>query len=136
MKVYGNVNLSEGSELKNLTVAKGTTFPESPNSGEIFFHNTFGLTFHDGLKWNSVSTDIHVLNDTFTIEYVSGKVDKIVPSSGFKPRSTQLYVSGARMMLGTDYQEIDNYIKLNFQLSQAEIETGSNIVLDFIKANI
>lgn len=36
MKVYGNVTLSEGSDLKNLTIDHGSSFPANGNVGELF----------------------------------------------------------------------------------------------------
>ena len=136
MKVYGNVNLSEGSEFNNLTVARGPAFPSSPNAGEIFYHDVLGLTFHDGVKWNAISTDVHVFNDSFTTQLSGDVIIKIIPSVNFKPSSTQLYIGGVRQKLGIDYQEHDGYLQLNYELTATEIETGVNVVLDFVKSNI
>ena len=136
MKVYGNVNLSEGSEFKNLTVARGPAFPSSPNSGEIFYHDVLGLTFHGGTKWNAISTDVHVFNDSYSTETSGSIIVKIIPSVNFKTSSTQLYIGGVRQKLGVDYQEKDGYLQLNYELSVGEVASGINIVLDFIKSNI
>jgi hypothetical protein len=36
MKFHG-IQLQEGSSVKNMTVDSGTTFPDEPNNGELFF---------------------------------------------------------------------------------------------------
>ncbi len=137
MKVYGSVTLSEGSDLNNLTVAHGSAFPANPNVGELFYHDSFGFVYHDGIKWNPLSTDIHVFNDSFSLNLDQNDfVAEIHTSTPYKSGSTQLYVSGIRQKLGIDYNEIDGKITLNYNLSITEINDGANIVLDFIKAGI
>lgn len=137
MKVYGSVTLSEGSDLKNLTVTHGSAFPADPNVGELFYHDSFGFVYHDGTKWNPLSTDIHVFNDSFSLDLdQDGVITKIHPTSAFKSGSTQLYVSGMRLKLAIDYTESNGSITLNFPLTLEEVNDGANIVLDFIKAGI
>lgn len=51
MKIYGNVTMSEGSDIKNLTAAHGESYPDAPNIGEIFYHTTNGLSVHNGTTW-------------------------------------------------------------------------------------
>ena len=137
MKVYGSVTLSEGSDLKNLTVTHGAAFPANPNVGELFYHDSFGFVYHDGTKWNPLSTDIHVFNDSFSLDLdQDGVITKIHPTSAFKAGSTQLYVSGMRLKLAIDYAESNGAITLNFPLTLEEVNDGANIVLDFIKAGI
>lgn len=137
MKVYGNVTLSEGSDLNNLTVAHGATFPANPNVGELFYHDAFGFVYHDGIKWNPLSTDIHIFNDSFSLVLdQDGVVTEIHPTSAYKAGSTQLYISGMRQKLAIDYNEVNSMITLNFPLTLEEINDGANVVLDFIKAGI
>lgn len=137
MKVYGSVTLSEGSDLNNLTVAHGATFPVNPNVGELFYHDAFGLVYHDGVRWNPLSTDIHTFNDSFSLVLdQDGVITEIQPSSAYKTGSTQLYISGMRQKLAIDYNEVGSKITLNFPLTLEEVNDGANIVLDFIKAGI
>lgn len=46
MKIYGG-EVAEGSNITNITVPAGTSFPLTPNDGEMFFisggSNTIGL---------------------------------------------------------------------------------------------
>ena len=56
MKIYGNVTLSEGSDVKNLSVAHGPSYPTNPNIGELFYHSTDGLMVNDGNTWVSASS--------------------------------------------------------------------------------
>lgn len=62
MKIYG-VNLAEGSEIVNLTVATGSAFPSNANIGELFFRTdspNVGLYIHDGSAWSEVLTGASV----------------------------------------------------------------------------
>lgn len=133
MKVYGNVTLSEGSDVKNLTVPHGDAYPQNPNVGELFYHNVLGLSFHNGQVWKvvGVKSDEYIFNDAFAIEFVDGKANKIIPSVPFK--TTALYVGGQRQKLNADYFEMGDYLSLNYELTSADIDSGINIVLDLVK---
>jgi len=55
MKHYG-LNIAEGTEITNTTVATGTADPSvTPNTGELFFRTDLGkLRVHDGTSWTSL----------------------------------------------------------------------------------
>ena len=54
MKTYGMEN-AEGSEIINLTVPTGTSFPANPNAGELFFRtDSTTLNVHDGSVWGAL----------------------------------------------------------------------------------
>lgn len=63
MKTFGNLSLSEGSDITNLTVSRGPTFPANGNSGELFYYTgvgqDVGLYINDGTSWV-----LAVVNDT------------------------------------------------------------------------
>lgn len=135
MKVYGNVTLSEGSDIKNLTVPNGPVFPENPNAGELFYLDGVGLSCHDGANWVRLQkANEEVFNDAFSLEMDGDNVTKIIPSAAFELRSTRLYIGGLRMAVNDDYVEHGTFITLNFLLSQDEMNSGRNIVLDFKKS--
>lgn len=135
MKILGDLTLSEGSDVKNMTVAHGSVYPETPNKGEMFFHDTNGLSIHDGVKWYSigaVSTDLNlVFNGGFT--YYLGETDvTIITASQYKSNTTSLYVGGLRQTLDTDYTEVDDTtVKLLYPLTQPEIDGGLNFSLSW-----
>lgn len=56
MKVFGDISLSEGSEVRNMTLDHGPSFPANPNIGELFYHDTLGLSYHDGTQWLQASS--------------------------------------------------------------------------------
>lgn len=99
MKVYGDVTLSEGSELKNLTVDSGTEFPEAPSIGELFFHTSLGMSCYDGSSWSSIvidGDDRLSIAQELTVSKNPGKgqfssiasaMDSITDSSATKPYS-------------------------------------------------
>lgn len=57
MKIYG-VDLAEGSQITNTTVASGTSYPSNPNVGELFYltSGTVGLYIHNGSTWLSLAS--------------------------------------------------------------------------------
>ena len=136
MKVYGEVSLSEGSDIKNLTIAHGPAYPDHPNTGELFYHDSLGLSFHNGTAWKVVEyREAQIYNGALSIDYVDGRVNKIIPEFQFKPSSTQLYVGGLRQTLGLDYDEVGDHLVLNFELTNTDISNGINITLDYIAQN-
>ena len=50
------LTLTEGSTIKNLTVAYGTSFPSLPDIGELFYRTdaSLGLQVYDGSAWGAV----------------------------------------------------------------------------------
>lgn len=56
MKHYG-LGIAEGSNVTNLTVASGTSFPGSPSTGELFFRSDTGtLMVYDGSAWDALQS--------------------------------------------------------------------------------
>jgi hypothetical protein len=53
--LFDGIKLVEGSEFQNLVVDAGTSFPASPNPGEMFYRTdapNIGLYVYDGSTWN------------------------------------------------------------------------------------
>ena len=78
--LYDGINLDEGTEIRNTTVASGSIdFPDRPNVGELFFKIApavdRGLYIHDGVKWNKLA-----LNSEITIP--NGPTFPLTPSVG------------------------------------------------------
>ncbi len=94
MKVYGEVTLSEGSDIKNLTIAHGAEYPAAANKGEFFYHDALGLSIHDGNEWlviinNSGTPPVNaedVMFDKtgtpFVSDQIQGAVEEISSSLG------------------------------------------------------
>jgi hypothetical protein len=55
MKHYG-IEIAEGADVVNLTIDHNSSFPGTPNVGELFFKtgSGAGLYLHDGTNWNQV----------------------------------------------------------------------------------
>lgn len=51
MKMYGELNMSEGSDIKNLTTPSGSAYPSNPNDGELYTHLTYGLSVYLNSAW-------------------------------------------------------------------------------------
>jgi hypothetical protein len=64
VKVFGSVTLSEGSDVKNLTVDHGNTYPNNPNEGELFYHSSNGLSVYTGSQWIAVIQSQNQINLT------------------------------------------------------------------------
>lgn len=78
--LYDGINLDEGTEIHNTTVASGVVdFPAQPNVGELFFKITpaadRGLYIHDGTRWNKLA-----LNSEISIP--NGPTFPLSPSTG------------------------------------------------------
>jgi len=55
MKHYG-LKIAEGSEVTNLTVPTGVTFPANESEGEMFFRTDLDILYlYDGTSWVAVS---------------------------------------------------------------------------------
>lgn len=50
--LYDGIDLAEGSDIRNLTVDAGNTFPSTPNTGEMFFRSDLSLLYvYNGTTW-------------------------------------------------------------------------------------
>lgn len=56
MDAHG-LKLAEGTVIRNLTVASGPSFPDTPDKGELFYHNTLGLCVY-GTEWLKVAGNV------------------------------------------------------------------------------
>ncbi|MEM4260927.1 MAG: hypothetical protein QXG00_06835 [Candidatus Woesearchaeota archaeon] len=55
MKIYGG-EVAEGSNIKNLTVASGEDFPNTPNAAELFYRlDENKLYLYNGSQWVELS---------------------------------------------------------------------------------
>lgn len=53
---FDGISIVEGSNIANLTVASGTSFPAEPSLGELFFKISEGMHVYDGTTWSLVGT--------------------------------------------------------------------------------
>jgi hypothetical protein len=83
MKHYG-LSLAEGSEIQNITVPTGTSYPAQPNAGELFFRTDLGeLYYHDGTSWNSTSSSALNLNGLSDVDITNvAENEALIYSSG------------------------------------------------------
>jgi hypothetical protein len=52
---FDGLRLLDGSEAYNLTINTGSTFPDVPNIGELFYKTGEGLHIYDGVGWNNIA---------------------------------------------------------------------------------
>ena len=129
MRILGSMDMAEGTSVKNLTVARGDEYPSNPNGGELFYHNTFGLSIYSNGMWNRIEDTRDMFNATFTFSESTQVLTTVIP---FLPRSTRLYLGGQRLCLDSDYVELsDTQLQLSTYVSDAQIESGNNFVIDF-----
>lgn len=72
--LFDGIRLAEQSDITNLTVDSGSSFPSDPSLAELFYKTsaTIGLYIYDGSTWNPVDTTA----ETYTITGdVSGTID-------------------------------------------------------------
>ena len=53
---FDGISIVEGSNIANLTVASGASFPADPSLGELFFKISEGMHVYDGTTWSLVGT--------------------------------------------------------------------------------
>lgn len=84
------IQLIEGSDIANLTVASGTSFPASPATGELFYKTTAtaGLYVYDGSGWVSAGSG------AVTSVAVSGGSTGLTTSGGPITSSGTITLSG------------------------------------------
>jgi hypothetical protein len=77
-----------------------------------------------------------VVDDSYS--FVTGTTNTTLTASGpYAPNSTKIHVAGLRLKRGVDFTETDpsaGTITLNFVITQANMDDGSNVVLDFVAA--
>jgi hypothetical protein len=71
MKTFG-INLAEGSQIGNLTVASGKSFPGTPSTGELFFRtdatsSVKGLYLYNGTEWSRLPTQVEMVVPNGTV---------------------------------------------------------------------
>lgn len=97
MKHYGYQN-PEGSEITNLTVPKGSSFPSNPDEGELFYRDDLNqLNVYDGSQWVVVDAS----QTTFTNFTASN--NQTVFTVNYEPGAVDVYVEGIKLQNGTDY---------------------------------
>jgi len=78
--LFDNINLLEGSDISNLTVAVGADFPEDASIGELFYisstsqGNQIGLHIYDGADWQLIAEDGTVNGGVSSFNTRSGDV--------------------------------------------------------------
>ena len=98
MKHYG-LSISEGSQITNITVAQGTSFPANENTGEMFYRTDLSdLYIYDGTEWTSVGSgaiepDLYYYTASDTQTAFSGADDnsKVLQ---YEVGQIQVYVNG------------------------------------------
>lgn len=84
--LYDGLNLVEGSVFTNLVIPTGTSFPSSPDSGEMFYRTdvpNVGLYVYDGTAWNRYanSDDLSTLGNEYVLKSGSTMTGTLVLSS-------------------------------------------------------
>lgn len=89
MKTFGNVDIAEGGEIGNLTVASDSQFPMNPNDGELFFINS---DVHDNMEGLHIyhKAWIPIVNSTILV----GQLDEaLVPNTLQLSSSAQMNIN-------------------------------------------
>ena len=80
MRVLGNIDIEEGGEIQNLTVASGSSFPANPNTAEVFYltSGNVGLHIYRDSGWKHIASQVMVME---TIDGSSGNGTHVVPAA-------------------------------------------------------
>ena len=100
------LNLIEGSEITNLTVASGTSFPMSPSQGELFFRSDLGkLHIFDGVTWQASDTADVLAGDSV----FSGDVSFTGTVAGPTPTAPEQFATKGYVD-GVDVTKVDKVV--------------------------
>ena len=85
--LFDKIVLMDGSEIINLVVPSGSSYPSVPNLGELFYLAGTGLQIYDGTEWSSVTSATGGSGGTsFTsgtgISLVNGKISCTIKPAG------------------------------------------------------
>ena len=122
------ISLLEGSDISNLTVASGTSFPSSPNAGELFYRtDTDGLFVHNGAAWVSaggggalsytITGDVTGTIDGGTDTLTLGIVNSGIGSFGSASSVPTLTVNGKGLVTAASSASI--------QISESQVTDGT-----------
>lgn len=131
MKIYGP-SIAEGSELTNLTVPVGTSFPSNANAGELFYRtDTNILHVHTGTAWNTAAdaSGIYVLNtsDTMTGALTLGSAtynDHLKISRSGKTWKATISGSDLYFLDNNNLQAVTMYEGGNFHVRSGNVGIG------------
>jgi hypothetical protein len=112
MKIFG-IRLQEGTQITNLTVGSGTSFPTSPNEGELFFRSdasllTRGLWLYVGGNWDRIaSTDSLTVPNGASLPAQAQEGDIFFRNSNDSNEGLYVYSNGAWGTVGTSANELE-----------------------------
>lgn len=72
MKIYG-IDVAEGAHITNASIAVGSTFPTTPDVGELFYYDTGtpatdGWYLYRGTAWTAISAPAY--NNSLTYNHI------------------------------------------------------------------
>lgn len=111
MKHYG-LNIAEGTQITNITVAQGTSFPTNENSGELFFRTDLSSLFvYDGTQWAEVGVGSGSEPSTYYYTAISDQTvfsgnDDNSASMTYFAGSIQVFLNGV-LLDPADYTAVD-----------------------------
>lgn len=69
--LYDSINIAEGSNISNATIASGTSYPSNPSVGELFYRTdapSDGLFVYSGSDWQAVGSGGTVSFDSLNVK--------------------------------------------------------------------
>ena len=143
--LFDGIKLVEGSEVQNLVVDTGSTFPSSPNAGEMFYRTDAGnegLYTYDGTQWvrhlqegDSLDALLPVIpgvQGTWTKVTVD---DKGIVQSGTNPTTLSGYGITDAQPLDGDLTAIANLVATSGLLRKTAANTWSLDTNTYITGN-
>lgn len=96
--LFDTINISEGSEILNATIASGSTYPSNPSIGELFFRSddpNEGLYVYDGAAWMLVGQ-----GGTVNLDGLNVKPAVRVATTGNITRAGEQTIDGVVLVAG------------------------------------
>lgn len=129
--IFDGITLVEGSEIQNLVVATGPTFPAAPDTGELFFLTSgdSGLHMYDGTQWLRLISTADGISDTLPDIVAAGQYAKVtvntkgLVTAGINPTTLAGYGITDAQPLDEDLTAIANLGGISGVLRKTGINT-------------
>jgi hypothetical protein len=120
-----------------VTIPSGASLPTQASIGDLFYSSdpAIGLSIFNGSAWESPGSNVSAI-DVYDALFTTTQTDTATLlnfMTKYSLGSTRVWVGGVRQKRNVDYVESSqNEISLNYIVSDVDIASGLNIVVDYI----